>query len=100
MFRDNDMDNIKDVVNKVIGDIAEKKPDSHNKIQRIWQNLLTKQELKHTKLLGVNENTLSVCVDSPAWLYQMRIRQTKILRQLKEEVSDIKSIRFKIGKIK
>jgi len=50
--------------------------------------------------MGVKEETLSVYVDSPAWMYQMRMRQTKILKQFKEEVSDIKHIHFKIGKIK
>jgi len=93
------MDDIKNVVNKVIGNIAEKKPSSHDKVERIWQNLLTKQELKHTKLFGVKEETLFVHVDSPAWLYQMRMRHFKILKRLKEEVSDIKQIRFKIGMI-
>ena len=94
------MDDIKDIVYKVIGDMAEKNPDVHNKTERIWQNLLNKQEIKHTKLIGINNGTLAVYVDSPAWLYQMRIRQTKILKQLKEEVPDIKRIRFKIGKVK
>ena len=94
------MDNIKDVINKVIGGIADRNPDVHNKIDRIWKNLLTEQELKHTKLSGINKETLSVCVDSPAWMHQMRTRQIKILKQLKEEVSDIKYIRFKIGTIK
>ena len=94
------MDDIKNVVTKVIGDIAEKNPCSYDKIERIWQNLLTKQELKHTKLFGIKEKILFVRVDSPAWLYQMRIRQLKILKRLKEELSDIKQIRFKIGTIK
>lgn len=91
------MDDIKDIINKVIGDIAGKNPDVHNKADRIWQNLLTKQELKHTKLVGINQGTLWVNVDSPAWLYQMKIRQTKLVKQLKEEVPDIHGIRFKIG---
>lgn len=94
------MDNIKDVICKVIGGIADRSPDQHNKIDRIWRNLLTEQELKHVKLMGVKEGTLLVFIDSPAWMYQMRIRQTKILKQLKEEVSDVKHIRFKIGIIK
>jgi predicted nucleic acid-binding Zn ribbon protein len=94
------MEDIKEIINKVIGDLAEKKPDVHNKVERVWQNLLNGQELKHTKLVGINEGTLSVFVDSPAWLYQMRIRQTKILKQLKEDAPDIKYIQFKIGKIK
>lgn len=91
------MDDIKNIVNKVIGDIAEKRPDTQNKADRIWQNLLTKQELKHTKLVGINQGVLWVNVDSPAWLYQMKIRQTKLVKQLKEEAPDIQGIRFKIG---
>ena len=59
-----------------------------------------KKELKHTKIIGIKEDGLLVCVDSPAWLYQMRIRQTKILEQLKAEIPYIKYIRFKMGKIK
>ena len=94
------MDDIKDVINKVIGNIANKNPDTHNKIERIWQNLLTQQEQKHTKIVGVKEETLFLNVDSPAWLFQMRIRKGKILQQLKEEVSDIKYIRLKIGTVK
>ena len=94
------MDDIKNIINKVIGNIAEKTPDTHNKTERIWKNLLNEQELKHTNLVGIKEETLFVCVDSPAWLYQMKIRQSKILKQLKEEVPDIKYIRFKIGTIK
>lgn len=94
------MDNIKDVVNKVIGGIAAKSPDIHNKTEGVWKNLLTPQERKHTKLDGMKEGTLSVCVDSPAWMYQLRTRQSKILKQLKEDIPDVKAIRFKIGSIR
>ena len=94
------MDDIKNIVNTVIGNIADKNPDVHNKLDRILVNLLNKKELKHTKIIGVKEDGLLVYVDSPAWLYQMRIRQTKILTQLKKEIPDIKYIRFKIGKVK
>ena len=94
------VDNIKNILNTVIGNIANRNPDIHNKIERIWENLLNEKELRHTKILGIKEEGLLVCVDSPAWLYQMRIRQTKILKQLKEEVPNIKYIRFRMGKIK
>ena len=93
------MDDIKSIVNKVIGHIAEKNPDTYDKIERIWQNLLNEKERRHTKLFGIKEGTLSVHVDSPAWLYQMKIRQTKILKQMKDEIPGLKHIRFKIGKI-
>ena len=94
------MDDIKNIVNTVIGNIAEHKPDIHDKVERIWTNILTEKELKHTKIIGIKEDGLLVCVDSPAWLYQMRIRQTKIMKQLKEEIPHIKYIRFKMGKMK
>jgi len=94
------MDNIKGIVNKVIGDIADKSPNTDEKLHRIWQNLMSKQELKHTKIDGTKDGVLFVCVDSPAWLFQMRIKQSKILRQLKEEVQGIDQIRLKVGKVK
>ena len=94
------MENIKDIVNTVIGNIAGQNPDIHNKVERIWKNVVNEKELKHTRMMGIKEGTLFVCVDSPAWMYQMRIRQSRILKQLKEEVPQIQYIRFKMGKIK
>lgn len=94
------MDNIRNIITKVIGNIAEKNPDTHDKVERIWQNLLNPQELQHTKLVGIKDGVLRVHVDSPAWLYQMKLRQFKILEQLKNEIPDIKTIRFQIGTTK
>ncbi|MBU0468649.1 MAG: DUF721 domain-containing protein [Candidatus Omnitrophica bacterium] len=94
------MDNIKDVVNQVIEKISIKQPFDQGKIDRIWRNVLNEQELQHTSLEGVNDGMLSVKVDSPAWLYQMKIKKNRILERLKEELPDIKSVVFRIGKIK
>lgn len=94
------MDAIKNIITKVIGNIAERTPDTHDKVERIWQNLLNQQELQHTKLFGIKGGVLCVYVDSPAWLYQMKIRQSKIIEQLKDEIPGIKNIRFQIGTTK
>jgi hypothetical protein len=48
------MDDIKNILKDVIGNIANKQPDVHNKIERIWSNLLNEKELKHTKILGIS----------------------------------------------
>ncbi len=93
------MDNIEDIVKNVIGNIANQNPDTHNKTERLWENLVNEKEFKHTKVMGIKEGGFFVCVDSPAWLYQMRVRSTKILKQLKEEIPEVKYIRFKMGKI-
>lgn len=94
------MDEIKDIINKVVGDIAQKNPDTYDRVDRIWQNLLSKHELKHTRLVGIKNDTVHVHVDSPAWLYQLRTQQTKILKRLKEEIPGVKTIYFKIGSLK
>ena len=46
------MDDIKNIINKVIGDIAEKTPDTHNKIERIWQKLLTEARVRTYEIVG------------------------------------------------
>ena len=93
------MDPIKDIIDNVIGRIATKSPDTEKKIERIWLNLLNKQELQHSSLMGVNNGKLLVHVDSPAWLYQLNTKKTKLLKRLQEEIPEIKYISFKIGKL-
>ena len=94
------MDNIEDIVKNVIGKIADRKLEDHQKINRLWISSLSESELKHTKLVGINSGKVSVYVDSPIWLYQMNTRKKKILEQLQEEISNIETISFRIGKIK
>ena len=93
------MDNIKDIIKNVIGQMGENKLSRHEKIDRIWLNVLNELELKHTKLVGLKNGWLSVYVDSPAWLYQMKIKKNKILERIQEEIPDVININFKIGKI-
>ena len=93
------MDNIEDIVKNVIGNMASQKIEEHDKVHRLWLNILSETELKHTKLLGVKDGKVAVIIDSPAWLYQMNTRKRKILQLLKEELSSIESIYFKVGKI-
>jgi len=94
------VDNIKDIINQVIGKISSNKFESDEKIERVWRNILEEVELSHTKLDGIKDGKLSVCVDSSAWLYQMKMKKNRILERLKDEVPDVKNIGFRIGKIK
>ena len=93
------MENIKEIVNTVIGKISIKEGFSQNKIDSIWKNILNEKELEHTKIIGIKDGCILVNVDSPAWLYQMRINYKKILSRLNAELSEIKKISFKIGKV-
>jgi hypothetical protein len=94
------MEQIKDIVLKVITNISSGRPEVHNKIQRIWQNVFDKKTASHTSIVGLQKGTLVVHVDSPAWLFQMNLQKRKALERLRAEIPELSHIRFKIGKVK
>lgn len=94
------MDNIKDIVRQVFEKMVQGQAGPQDKLERIWLSILREGEEKHLKLLGLKNDTLFVDVDSPAWLFQMRIRKKKILEKFQEQIPEIKNISFKIGKVK
>lgn len=94
------MEFVGDVVKQVIGKWAQKEFDSVGKIDRLWCNILEKNEVEHTALRGIKNGTLFVSVDSPLWHHQMRIKKRKYLDKIKEELPEIINISFQIGKVK
>lgn len=94
------MDQIKDIVKQVIGNMSSGKPEVHNKLQRLWQNILDKKATEHTALMGLRKGELVIHVDSPAWLFQMNLQKRKILERLQTEYPELSAIRFKLGKVK
>ena len=93
------MEQIKDIVSHVIANISSGRPEIHNKIQRIWQNVFDKKTTQHTAVMGLHKGRLVVHVDSPAWLFQMNLQKRKVLEKLKTEVPELAYIYFKIGKV-
>ncbi|MFA5059328.1 MAG: DUF721 domain-containing protein [Candidatus Omnitrophota bacterium] len=94
------MEQIRDIIQEVIGRMAEKRPETQNKIQNIWKNIADGKAVKHTRIASLEKGKLIVCVDSPAWLFQLNMQKGKILNELKKEIDEISGIYFKIGKIK
>ncbi|MDP8211912.1 MAG: DciA family protein [Candidatus Zapsychrus exili] len=94
------MDNIKDIIHQVIGDIEQKRPDNENKVEGVWRNILNEKERDSTQIVGVRDGKLLVNVNSAAWLYNLKIRRYRILLRLQEEIPEIKNIIFRIGKVK
>jgi len=93
------MDNISDIVKDVIGKIANKQPDTQHQLEELWHQIIDDKDKNHTRLVGVKSGKLSVLVDSPVRLHQLKIRKTNILRKLKEKGGEIEDIRFRVGKV-
>ena len=97
------MDSIKDIIPQVVEKMVRwrsQRSGGHDTLEQVWQNVLEKQELRHTRLIGPRDGKLFVSVDSPARLYHLRMRKTKILKQVQKEIPEIQDIIFKVGAIK
>jgi hypothetical protein len=93
------MDQIKDVITQVIGELLEGKPTVQNKIYRVWEHVAEQKVRKHTAIAGFTQGSLAVHVDSPAWLFQMNFQKRKLLKKVQEEIPEVTAIIFKIGKV-
>ena len=93
------MDNIKDVIYRVIEQLSKKNVDPHAKIEKIFEDVLSPRELKHVRLGEIRNHELIIYVDSSAWLYEMNTKRSRILQRFKEEIPELKEIHFKIGKV-
>ena len=94
------MDNIKDLVTKVVEEISCKQGLARGNLEKNILDLLTPQEREHLKVDGVKNGDVFIVVDVPSWLYQISAKKNKLLKRLKEENPDIRNLYLKIGKVK
>lgn len=94
------MDNIGDIVQKVIHGIVEKKGDQNSDIDFVWKETISEKEHTHSRLEGFKKDTLVILVDSPAWLHQFKTKQNSFIQKIQKKIPELKNIQFKIGKIK
>jgi len=68
-------------------------------VSELWNQLLPGELVRHCKLAGVSGGQLKVCVDSPVYLYELRLCGPELLRELQRHcpAARIKEIKFVIG---
>ena len=93
------MENIKDIVNKVLGEISTHQPTIQSQIQDVFQNVLNPTEIKKISIAGCKDGDVLVFVESSAMMYQMNLRKPKLLKEFQEKALNVKNISFKIGKV-
>ena len=94
------MDNIKGIVKTVVEEAARRHTYDYDKVRGLFETSLETKERQHTKWMGIKGTSAFVLVDTPAWLYHIKMRHNAILKKLQEEMPDIKVISFKIGKVR
>ena len=93
------MDQIKDILQQVVKNISEQKPQQQDDVQGAWQQSVDKKTLQHTRIVGVKNGKLLVLTDSPVRLFDLTLQKIKILKQLQEHVPELTEISFRMGKV-
>jgi hypothetical protein len=68
-------------------------------IPEIWNRLLPEELRRHCKIAGFSGGRLKVLVDLPAYMYELQLCKSELLRELKCQCprANIKKIQFVLG---
>jgi len=90
------MDNIKDLLPGVIGELAKKRPQEVD-IASLWQRI--SGNVKGSRVAEIKNGTLTIIVDSSARKMHLYRQRDELLEQIQTKVPMIKNIYFKVGSV-
>ena len=89
-----------DIVRTVFEHFEREKMLTREDVEERWKKIAG-DAARHTRPVSLRRSTLTVFVDSSAWMQQMAIRKRTVLKQLKRTFGKdrISGIHFRIGEI-
>jgi predicted nucleic acid-binding Zn ribbon protein len=90
------MDNMKDLVHGVIGELAKKRPQEVD-IVVLWQRI--SGNAKGSRVAEIKNGTLTILVDSSARKITLFRKREELLQEIQSKVPAIKTIYFKVGSV-
>jgi len=93
------MEQIKDILNQVVKNISDQKPQQEQDIQKAWEEAVNKKTVQHTHLVGVKKGKLLIFVDSPVRVFELTLHKNQILKKMQQQIPELLDITFKIGKV-
>ena len=84
------MDDIQHIIKDVIGNMAQRQPETEQKIERVWQNVLKENELYHTRINGMKEGKLYILVDTAGIRQRRKFKETVEIFSLSRTKESIK----------
>lgn len=99
--REQQVEGIKGILNKVIGGIEKQTRGKKEKILSVWQGIVGKDASSHSRPVSIKRDVLTVEVDSSAWLYSLNLKKKSILKDINSRLGEekIEDIRFRMGEI-
>ena len=94
-------EDIKKILNQVIGKIEKQGPGKKEIILEAWGRVVGEKAAYHSRPVGIKKGVLTIEVDSSAWLYALNLKKAGIIEDIKRglEKYKIRDIRFRMGDI-
>ena len=91
---------VADIVKTVFERLEREKTLTREDVEDRWKEIAG-NAARHTRPVSLRKSTLTVFVDSSAWMQEMAIRKRIVLKQLKRAFGKdrISGIHFRIGEI-
>lgn len=91
---------VKDIVKAVFERLERGRTLTKEDVEERWREV-ARDAARHTRPVALRKTTLTVFVDSSAWMHEMAMRKRSILKQLKRAFGKdkISGIHFRIGEI-
>ena len=99
--KEQQVEGIKGILNKVIGAIEKQTRGKKEKILNVWQGIVGKDASNHSRPVSIKRDVLTVEVDNSAWLYSLNLKKKSILEDINSRLGEekIEDIRFRMGEI-
>ncbi|MCR4336777.1 MAG: DUF721 domain-containing protein [Candidatus Omnitrophica bacterium] len=93
------MEKIDEIIRQVIGRMSAGAQGNQKETVDVWKSVVGEKIYHHTKVAGIKDETLVVFVDSSATMYSLGVDKKRILMEIQKQISEIKKIDLRVGKI-
>jgi hypothetical protein len=87
------------VTEQLVKDLISPKQNRFGSVADCWEQLLPEELCRHCRINNIAGGQLEVFVDSPAYLYELRLCSQQLIKQLQQKCprARIKKIRLTVG---
>jgi len=85
-----------DVVTKLLEDRISPQQARYGQLADVWNRLLPAELKKHCRLADFSAGRLKVAADSSAYMYELRLCSSELLRQLQQQCPAARITKIKI----
>jgi hypothetical protein len=91
-----------DIISQYVEVELEPKQTRNMSIEEAWREIVPEVLSAHCRCLGIKQGQVEIMVDSSVYNYQLAIRNTELIEQLRQAVPRLKirSIKTKVGSFK